>query len=229
MIITKSSWKKWEVIWLIFASLVILSTSLYWKDNLVGIFAALTGIWCVILTGKGKISSFYFGTINTILYALLAWKAKYWGEVMLNILYYLPTNFIGIYFWKKNLNNESKEVNKEKLSVKNSIIIYSLLIVSTISYGFILKLLKGSLPFIDSMSTVFSIFAQILCIKRCREQWILWIIVDIVTVFMWTYAFIQGTGDFATILMWSIYLVNAILMLCKWTKETKEGNNGENV
>lgn len=229
MEIKKNSWKTWEIFWIVFSSFVILFTSLYWKDNLIGIVAALTGIWCVILTGKGKISSFYFGTINTILYALLAWEAKYWGEVMLNVLYYIPTNFIGIYFWKKNLNKESQEVKKEKLSLKSSVVVYSLLVISTFIYGFILKLLNGNLPFIDSMSTVFSIFAQILCIKRCREQWILWIIVDVVTVFMWIYAFISGTGDFATILMWSIYLINAILMLIKWTKESNSNKGEQNV
>lgn len=151
-------WKTWEICWIIFATLIILATSLYWKDNLVGIIAALTGIWCVILTGKGKISSFYFGTINTILYAVVAWKARYWGEVMLNLIYYLPTNFIGICLWKKNLNTETEEVKKEKLTLKSSIIIYSLLIVSTFAYSFILKILKGTLPFVDSMSTVFSVF-----------------------------------------------------------------------
>ena len=216
-----NKWKTWEIIWIISATVVILATSLYWKDNFLGIVAALTGIWCVILTGKGKISSFYFGTINTILYAVVAWNAKYWGEVMLNLLYYLPTNFIGIYFWKKNFNKETQEVKKEKLSLKSSIFIYLGLAISTLAYGLFLKLLKGTLPFVDSMSTVFSIFAQILCIKRLREQWILWIIVDVVTVYMWIYAFIQGTGDFATILMWGIYLINAILMFARWTKETK--------
>jgi nicotinamide mononucleotide transporter len=216
-----NKWKTLEIIWIISATIVILATSLYWKDNFLGIAAALTGIWCVILTGKGKISCFYFGTINTILYAVVAWNAKYWGEVMLNLLYYLPTNFIGIYFWKKNFNKETQEVKKEKLSLKSSIFIYLGLAISTLAYGFFLKLLKGTLPFVDSMSTVFSIFAQILCIKRLREQWILWIIVDVVTVYMWIYAFIQGTGDFATILMWAIYLINAILMFARWTKETK--------
>ena len=97
-------WKTWEICWIIFATLIILATSLYWKDNLVGIIAALTGIWCVILTGKGKISSFYFGTINTILYAVVAWKARYWGEVMLNLIYYLPTTKLlekPLLFYKK--------------------------------------------------------------------------------------------------------------------------------
>ena len=71
-------WKKWEVIWLLSATAVILGLSIYWKDSAIGIGAALTGIWCVILTGKGKLSSFWIGAVNTILYAIVAWQAKYW-------------------------------------------------------------------------------------------------------------------------------------------------------
>lgn len=216
------NWKKWEVIWLLVATAVILSVSVYWKDSIVATFAALTGIWCVILTGKGKLSSFWFGSINTVLYAIIAWEAKYWGEVMLNLIYYVPMNFVGLYMWSKNMNKETEEVVKKRLSLKKSIISYGLVIVGTLGYGLFLKVLNGTLPFVDSMSTVFSVFAQFLCVKRYMEQWVLWVIVDVVTVIMWIYAFVNGTGDMATVLMWSIYLINAIFMLIKWKKDTEE-------
>ena len=216
------NWKKWEVIWLLVATVVILSVSVYWKDSIVATFAALTGIWCVILTGKGKLSSFWFGSINTVLYAIIAWEAKYWGEVMLNLIYYVPMNFVGLYMWSKNMNKETEEVVKKRLSLKKSIMSYGLVIVGTLGYGLFLKVLNGTLPFVDSMSTVFSVFAQFLCVKRYMEQWVLWVIVDVVTVIMWIYAFVNGTGDMATVLMWSIYLINAIFMLIKWKKDTEE-------
>ncbi len=215
-------WKAFEVIWLALATIVILGLSIYWKDSAMGIAAALTGVWCVILTGKGKLSSFWFGTINTVLYAIVAWRARYWGEVMLNMLYYLPTNFIGLYNWSKHMNEETVEVKKKRLTLKGSLLTYSGVAVGTIIYGFILKAMGGTLPFVDSLSTVVSVYAQILCIKRCMEQWVLWVIVNIVTIIMWVYAFFAGTGDLATILMWSIYLVNALIMLIKWIKETKK-------
>lgn len=216
-----SGWKKWEVIWLLLATAVILGLSIYWKDSMTGIWAALTGIWCVILTGKGKLSSFWVGTVNTILYAVVAWQARYWGEVMLNLIYYVPMNFVGLYMWSKNMNNQTEEVVKERMSFKGSVFAYTCVIAGTLGYGVILNLMNGTLPFIDSMSTVFSIFAQFLCVKRYMEQWVLWIVVDIVTVIMWVYAFINGTGDMATVLMWSIYLINAIIMFIKWKKDTK--------
>ena len=216
-----SGWKKWEVIWLLLATAVILGLSIYWKDSMTGIWAALTGIWCVILTGKGKLSSFWVGTVNTILYAVVAWQARYWGEVMLNLIYYVPMNFVGLYMWSKNMNNQTEEVVKERMSFKGSVLAYTCVIAGTLGYGVILNLMNGTLPFIDSMSTVFSVFAQFLCVKRYMEQWVLWIVVDRVTVIMWVYAFINGTGDMATVLMWSIYLINAIIMFVKWKRDTK--------
>ncbi len=214
-------WKAVEILWLVFSTLVILSLSIYWGENLIGIIAAITGIFCVILTGKGKMSSYIFGTVNTLLYAYIALGAKYYGEVMLNIIYYLPMNFVGFFMWSKYINSETQEVEKRKLHIKNQLIILVLCCVCIYGYGLVLKKLGGNLPFVDSMSTVLSIFAQILCVKRYMEQWVLWIVVDVVTVIMWAIAFMNGGESIATLIMWSIYLLNAIFMFVKWYKEGK--------
>lgn len=214
-------WKIAEVCWLAIATAVILGLSIYWKDNAAGIISALTGVWCVIFTGKGKRSSFIFGTINVLFYAYISFQAKYFGEVMLNIIYYLPMNFVGWYMWKKHMNEETGEVIKARLPLGKGAIVYSITAVAIVIYGFVLKLIGGSLPFIDSMSTIISITAQILSVRRLTEQWVLWIAVDVVTVIMWAINFAQGGENIATLAMWSVYLINAIIMFIKWNREAK--------
>ena len=54
------------------------------------------------------------------------------------------------------------------------------------------------------------------------EQWILWIVVDVVTVAMWGIAFANGNDSIATLLMWIVYLGNAVIMYIKWAKEAKQ-------
>ena len=215
-------WKPLEAAWLALATAVILGLSLYWKDNWVSITAALTGVWCVILTGKGKVSSFVFGVINVLFYAWIAFQVPYYGEVMLNVLYYLPMNFVGFFAWRKHMNKESGEVIKQRLSLKKSAVVYSVTAAAIVGYGFVLKWMGGSLPFIDSMSTVVSVVAQVLSVKRLTEQWVLWIVVDVVTVFMWLGNFINGGETIATLAMWSVYLVNAVIMFIKWNREAKQ-------
>ena len=216
-----SGWKPLELAWLLITTSVIFGLSIYWKDTAVGIISALSGVWCVVLTGKGKVSSFIVGIVNSVLYAYIAYHAKFYGEVMLNMLYYLPCGIIGMFVWSKNVNNESGEVSKKSLSAKGALIVYPLTAAGVIAYGFVLKALGGTLPFIDSMSTVLSVVAQILCLKRLAEQWIMWMIIDGVTVIMWAYNYAQGGESMATLLMWSVYLINAIFMYTKWRKEVK--------
>lgn len=214
-----TGWKKWDIIWIVFATAVILGLSIYWGENALGLIMALTGVWCVILTGKGKRSSFLFGTVNSILYAVVAFSAKYYGEVMLNILYYLPMNVVGWVLWKKHMNDETGEVVKKRLKLRKGLMVHALTGLAIVGYGLVLAALGGNLPYVDSMSTVVSVVAQILSVWRLMEQWVLWIVVDIVTVIMWGVDFARGGETIATLAMWSIYLVNAVIMFVRWYRE----------
>ena len=212
-------WKFWEVAWLTLASVVITGLSIYWGDNLIGIISALTGVICVILTGKGKLGAYLFGLINCVLYAIIAYKATLIGETMLNLIFYVPMQFVGFYIWKKNMNSKTNEVIKKKMSWKNRIIWTLLLAVATAGYGVALQKLGDAQPYLDSFTTVTSVFAMIISIKMYAEQWIIWVVVDIASVIMWIIAFASGNDSIATLLMWIIYLGNAIIMCVKWFAE----------
>ena len=217
-----SGWKKTELFWLAFANISLLVISIIMKDTALGIAASLTGVTCVIFCGKGKISNYIFGTVNVLLYSYIALKAKFYGEVMLNMLYYFPTNILGWFMWKKNMDSDTGEVLKKRMTLSQDIITVLISAAGIFGYSYILKLLGGNLPLVDSMSTVLSVIAQILMIKRFTEQWIVWILVDAVSVIMWVTAFIKGDGGIAMVLMWSVYLLNAVFMFVKWYKDSAE-------
>ena len=215
-------WNTYEKIWLGLFTAIIIGLSIFWKDNLIGIIASLTGIWCVVLTAKGKISNYYFGIINVITYAIVAYGWEYYGEVMLNIAYFLPMQFVGIYIWIKNRKQNDKDgVYVKFLNNKQRIFWLILSIIGVVGYGFVLQGLGGSLPFTDSMSTILSIIAMILMAGLYMEQWILWIVVDVVTIVMWFVVMLQGGNDISILLMWIAYLVNAVYGLINWIKMYK--------
>ncbi len=216
-----SGWKIWEILWIVFSTIIITGLSMYWGDNARGIIMAATGVICVILTGKGKMSCYIFGLVNTILYAWISYEARFFGEVMLNALYYVPMQFVGWFMWKKHIDEETKEVEKSRLPIKWEIILLFISIGCIYLYGLVLKRIGGNLPFIDSMSTCLSVLAMILSVRRLMEQWILWIVVDVVTVYMWAIDYMNGGTDIATLLMWSVYLLNAVIMFVKWFRESK--------
>lgn len=212
----------WQIAWLVFSNIVILGIAIYQKDDWFNIVTALSGVVCVILCGMGKVSNYFFGTINILLYAYVAFNAKYYGDVMLNLLYYFPTNILGWIVWAKNVNHENNEVYKKRLTIKQDVYLTVISVIGVLGYSLVLKALKGNLPIVDSISTVGSIIAQILMINRYAEQWVIWIVVDIVTVIMWLVAYVNGDGGIAVLLMWMVYLTNAVIMFIHWMKEAKK-------
>lgn len=214
-----SGWKSWEVAWLLFACAVITGLSIYWGDTLMGIISATTGVACVVCTGKGKLSAYIFGLVNCVLYALISYNAKYYGETALNAIYYVPCQFIGFFVWFKHMNDETHEVEKRHMPWKIRALSAGGVAIGTIIGGFILQYFGGNMPFVDSFTTVTSIVAMIISIGMYAEQWWLWIGVDIFTVILWAVDFAQGTESISTLMMWIVYLMNAIIMCFKWEKE----------
>jgi len=224
-----SGWKAFELIWLSVFTIIIFGLSIYWKDSIIGLIASLTGIWNVVLVAKGKISNYYFGIVAVTTYAYTAYNQQYYGEVMLNMLYFFPMQFIGLYLWKKKGNSsQQSEIKVRYMTNKQRTIWFFVTGLAIILYGFILQKLGGNLPFIDSSSTVMSIIAMILMVFIFVEQWILWILVDIVSIIMWVSVLVKGGNDIAILIMWIAFLVNAIYGLYNWIKIEKQNRINTN-
>lgn len=222
-----TGWKKFEVLWLVLACAVIIGLSIYWNDSLMGIISATTGVACVVCTGKGKLSAYIFGVVNCVLYAIISYEAKLYGETMLNALYYVPMQFVGFYIWSKNMNKETHEVKKLHMTNKSRILALLAMIALTIVYGLILKVMRDAMPFVDSFTTVSSVVAMIVSVKMYSEQWWIWIAVNVFSVYMWFCNFMAGSDNMATLLMWIIYLGNSIIMCIKWEKEARKVKKNE--
>lgn len=219
-ILNKFNWFEWGMIlavigFTIYFSLISEGVSLWYL--VIDAMAAISGIFCVVLCAKGKKSQFIWGLANVLGYVVIAWINRYYGEVMLNALYYLPSQFIGYYLWNKHMNEETETTEGKKLTFKQSVILLVLITMGIFGYKLVLDWLGGAGTLLDSASTVTSVVANALMMFRYREQWLLWIIIDIITVVMWLLV-----GDFIMVTMWAVYLVNAFYGYYNWTKMAKE-------
>lgn len=218
-IIGKFNWFEWGMIlsvigFTIYFSLISEGVGLFYL--IVDAIAAISGIFCVVLCAKGKKSQYIWGLLNIIGYVIIAWINKYYGEVMLNALYYLPSQFIGYYLWNKHSDQEDNLEGK-KLSFWFSVILILIITICVYGYKVVLDLLGGTGTLLDSASTVTSVVANALMMMRYREQWLLWIIIDAITVVMWLMV-----GDYIMVTMWAVYLINAFYGYYNWTKIAKE-------
>ena len=176
----------------------------------------------VLVAYRSKLN-YFFGIIAVILYGYIAYVFKNTGEWMLNWIIYLPLNIIGLMLWRSKINN--KQVIVKKLSKKYFLFIIILLILCTNLYAIFLlhsqELFYGKMIhqyhiskfYIDAFTTISSIFAMILMILRFKEQWILWILINIFTIILWCITF-----NITMIVMWSTLLLNSLYGYYNWNK-----------
>ena len=211
-------WRATEIAWLAFSVSSILALSAHWGDTALGMTAAVTGMMYTVLAGKGKLACFIFGFVNTPLYAYMAYTAGYYGDLSLNI-YYFAMMFPGFVAWRRNQADTSYAgIVRTRLSPKSRIRLAAACLAGILALWAILHILEGTRPFCDSATNVLSIAAMLLTVRRAIEEWILWIVVDAIEVFMWWRAWCAGEGSISVLLMWLLFLANGIYLLSLWVR-----------
>ena len=233
-----SGWRWYELVYLAVCTLAILIPSLISGDSAMAVVSATCGAISVVLTGKGKLGTYIFGGIQCALYAIISYKATYYGETVLNVLYLLPLEVVGFRTWMKNMNAERAEVVKLQMTWKQRAVWRAALAAGTVALGLILKhidVIAGTIlgisdvpvdamPFMDAFTTVGTMIAFVLTVKRYSENWWIWIAINVATVIMWLGNVIEGgeNASIATLLMWSVYLVNSVIMMIRWMRESSK-------
>lgn len=223
-------WTLFEIIWLFTAVTTIIVLSFIWHDNLLGSISAVTGILAVIFAAKGKIATFYVGLIQAATYAYIAYGYGLYGEAMLNAFFYFPTQIIGLILWNKHKKAQTNKIKGEdvyakRLTKKQWFILVPSIIIAIIGYAIILESINAQQVRLDSIAVVLSVAAQILLMLRFAEQWLLWIVVNVLTIALWANTLIQSGGnDYALLVMWIAFLVNSVYGYINWRKLSKPDN-----
>ena len=227
------SFYDWFLIAGVIASNIIYS-ALSGNVDIVGSVAGIAGVLCVVLVAKGNIWNYLFGIINVSMYAYISYKAALYGDAALNALYYVPMQFIGWWQWRKRgaavseaeAAGQGVQVKARRFDWRQRVLLAAGCTAAVVAVGFALRHFGDPQPFKDSLTTVLSIVAQALMALAFMEQWVLWIITNIVSVIMWSVCVARGEAHAAVmVIMWSFYLLNSINGLRVWLKLSKEGSD----
>ena len=157
-----SGFSLFEKIFLPLVIIFLIISSIILNDNKIALISAICGISYSFLAGKGKISCYFIGILGTFCYCYISFKNALYGNLALYALFYFPMYILGIISWSKNLKKDSGTIIKTKLSKKERLIYFYLMCVLALIFSYILAKLGDKSPIIDSITTIFSIFGQIL-------------------------------------------------------------------
>ena len=188
--------------------------------TIINFISAICGIMCIFFCAKANISNFIFAVVNTFVYAIFLFYNKIYGTFALEVLFYMPINFISWYIWVKHRDEKLIEKTKaRRLNVIQNIIATTLIVGGGIVYHYILVRIGGEVAWLDAFTLSIGIVAVLLEMFRFREQYFWWIVTDVIAVAMYIVHF-----DLVYLTKKSIYLIMAVIGLINWYKLNKERN-----
>jgi nicotinamide mononucleotide transporter len=206
-----------EFVWWLCGRAVVAFATCFSGEDALTCLMALTGVWYAIFAGQGRRIAFLPGAVNIVLYAWTSWQAAYYGEVLLQVFYYFPMNIAGWFLWKRYLNAETGRIVKRRLHPRWHVLLLGGVVLAIVAFGCVLQWMGGKRVWLDSTTTILSIVAQALAIGRYAEQWLLWTVINVVSVVLW---FGTEISAIVTSVMWGFYLCYGITMAIQWHRET---------
>jgi nicotinamide mononucleotide transporter len=179
--------------------------------------SGVLGICSVVLGAKGNILTFVFGFAQVVTYTYLCCVERFYAEVAINI-YYFVTMIYGVYCWRRRLSTNSLQVQTRRLS-RNMLPMMSVAIVLfSVLTGWLLgQYTDDPQPYLDAFTTVPAIVAQILMVMAYREQWYLWLVVDVLAMVMWLRA-----GNYCMAAQYTFWCANCVYGYIQWTKSLEK-------
>lgn len=172
----------------------------------------LTGTLYVILISYKQIIAWLFALISSLLYVYICFNYQLYLESFLQVFYVVMAIY-GWINWKKETTNGMII----KWPLKNHIVNIGASSILTLLLGFSFsKLTNQANPYTDAFTTVFSLTATFMVTKRVVENWIYWIIIDGVSIFLYS-----SRSLYLTSVLFFIFTTIAVFGYLKWKREFK--------
>ncbi|MEO7181796.1 MAG: nicotinamide riboside transporter PnuC [Gemmatimonadaceae bacterium] len=139
-----------------------------------------TGIVCVWLAARANIWNFPFGIVNSFILGLVFLQQRLFADSSLQVVF-IVLNVRGLLSWRAgNVSEESAPVVR---TTRREHLILALWVAAiTPVLWWVLGWLKGSAPLVDALVTTLSVAAQWLLNRRVLENWVWWIVVDLISI-----------------------------------------------
>ena len=203
---------------LFMAAMILLQIIMYCiaPDTPIGMICGISGVICVVLTAKGKISSYIFNFIQMITYMYICWNARLFLEFGEQIFYFVACIF-GVFLWKKNMKKNddgTEQVIAKKFKMWQWIATIIATVVTTTLLGTFGNVILGStLPYLDAFTVALAVIAQLLMIWRYREQWAMWIAINVSSLVMFVIL-----KQWSMVAMYIAWTINAFYGWYNWSK-----------
>jgi nicotinamide mononucleotide transporter len=181
------------------------------------ILGFITGVWCVWLTVRAKVSNFPVSIANSVFFLVLFFSAKLYADGSLQIVY-IVLGFIGWWQWVYGGAGRTRLV-VTKARWHTLWILMALGVAATWVLTLVLGAAHDIAPFWDAVTTALSLVAQWLLNYKKINNWFYWIAADLIYVPLYFIKHLELTG-----IVYVLFLSMCFMGLAQWRRTYREGS-----
>lgn len=189
----------------------------YWHTTTrLELVAVVTGFACVWLAARESIWNFPVAIVSCALFAFVYFAAQLYADCGLQGLFIALSGY-GWYEWLYGGRNET-ELGVTHATGREWLLGAGFAALFTLGFGYYLQYhTDATFPYIDSFTTAGSIVAQYLLTRKRLENWLLWILVDLIYVPVLWYKALYPTSA-----LYALYLGLATYGYWQWRHELQK-------
>jgi nicotinamide mononucleotide transporter len=202
-----------------------------WATSALEWLSVITGILYVIFAARQMIICWLFALISSGLFFFLCFTNQLYIESVLQ-LFYVVMAVVGWFMWNKKPGvdySDAEIIDSERIGNEGSIIKWSLKShILNIAISAVLAIVLGMFfsdytnqanPFIDAFTTVFSLAATFMVTQKVLENWLYWIVIDLVSIYLYA-----GRDLYLSATLYFVFTIIAIVGFAAWQKQYKQQN-----
>jgi nicotinamide mononucleotide transporter len=186
----------------------------YWHTTTrLELVAVATGFACVWLAARESIWNFPVAIVSCLLFVFVYFSAQLYADCGLQGLFIALSGY-GWYEWRYGGRNETA-LGVTHATGREWLLAAGVAALFTLGFGYYLRYhTDAAFPYIDSFTTAGSIVAQYLLTRKRLENWLLWILVDLIYVPMLWYKALYASSA-----LYALYLGLAAYGYWQWRRE----------
>lgn len=183
------------------------------------LIASLLGITALVFLAKGNIIGQFLTIIFSTMYAYISFDCQYYGEVATYLFMTAPIAFASIVSWAKHpFQGKKDEVEINEIPKKEYLLIFSLSILVTFIFYFVLNWLGTDNICVSTLSVFTSFTASYLMFRRSRFYAIAYALNDVVLITLWVVKTIRNINYITVVICFIMFFVYDMLGFINWTK-----------
>jgi nicotinamide mononucleotide transporter len=188
------------------------------SENYVEILGVAFSLLYLYFSIRQNILLWPMGIVSALLYMVVFFQSKFYADMGLNG-YYLVISVYGWIIWKRGKGDQADALAVTRIRLKPALLLAAITAVAFFGIGLILDRYTDSpVPYWDAFTTALSFTATWMLARKILEHWILWIIVDTVSMGLYLYR-----GLYPTLVLFAVYTAMAVIGYIQWKRTLQTG------